>query len=205
MATIILGSEEDIRTREVLKKAISEALAVLWPYLRDERDSDRYRELYNIYEQLTVLYGQLQNQQVAAIAGAVTEDIAAITQATGDLKKFLLAVKKVEKVVNVLIELIGLIGAVMKADIKPVLKAVYDLYQAMNEKAEGEKDKGDKAAVMIAPFALNTIKMRTLLHMNETLLPRKKAKSSVRPTANPSTKAKPKAKARPSARATTTN
>lgn len=174
MTTITFGSEDDLRIRETLKKSISEALTTLWPYLRDERDSDRYRELYEIYEKLTICYGQLQNQQIAVISGAVTEDIAAINKATGDLKKFLLAVKKVEKVANVLIELIGLIGAVMKGDVKPVIQAIYDLYQAMNEKAEGEKNKGAKAAVSIEPFDLHTTKMRTLLQMDETLIVQKK-------------------------------
>lgn len=187
MSKIILGSEEDIQVREVLKRAISEALQTLWPYLRTERDNERYRILYDIYEQLTILHGQLQNQQVDMIAGAVTGDIQAIAQATSDLKKFLLAVKKVEKVVNVLIELVGLIGAVMKGDVKPVLQAVYDLYQVMNEKADAEKDKGDNAAVLIAPFALHTKRMQSLLQIQVPVVLRRKAaagrsKTTVKPS-----------------------
>lgn len=165
MSKITLGSAEDIQVREDLKRAISEALQTLWPYLRKERNSDRYKALYDIYESLTVYRGKLQDQQVEAIAGAVTDDVRAISQATSDLQAFLLAVKKVEKVISVLVELVGLIGAVMQGNGKGVVEAIYDLYTAINKKVDAEKEKGDDAAVHITAFDLGSVKMRSLLRM----------------------------------------
>lgn len=154
MSTLNEALKETLKAQDVLKDAVLDQLSEVQQCLSEAPKAADRERLIAKRHQLMDKFDALQVQGIVILGVTSQQDLAIIHEASQRIKDFVYNTKKVEKTIGVITAVLVFVGAALTGKPKGISDAAIALYKAMNKKIDEEKDKGDKAAVLMAPLSL---------------------------------------------------